>query len=185
MVVRYNRDRDRYISSRALELSEDYSESEIAAIISEELGRGYVRKNSNFTFISLRIGGVHCKRFPYSNLRSNNVGDFTRILWTHIHAKDLGQLVKLCLQSDIKGFEVFNAFAQDHLFPEIPSLDLIKRFFPKIKKVYNTDEFLTKPDRTFISIKKAKDMLGYKPEYNFTDYQKWIKEGKREEDYYF
>jgi len=38
MAVRYDRDRDRYISSRALELSGDYSESEIAAIISDELG---------------------------------------------------------------------------------------------------------------------------------------------------
>ena len=38
MAVRYDRDRDRYISSRELELSGDYSESEIAAIISDELG---------------------------------------------------------------------------------------------------------------------------------------------------
>lgn len=37
-MVRYSRDRDRYISSRALELSGEYSESEIAAIISDELG---------------------------------------------------------------------------------------------------------------------------------------------------
>jgi len=36
--MKYNRDKDRYISSRALELVGDFSESEIARIISEETG---------------------------------------------------------------------------------------------------------------------------------------------------
>ncbi len=157
----------------------------LSKLIGEELGRGYVKKNSNFTFINLRIGGICHKKHAYSSFKLSDIGNYKRILWTHIHAKDLGQLVKLSLLKDIKGFEVFNAFAQDHLFPGIPSLDIMKRFFPKIKKVYNNDEFLTKENRSFISIRKAKDMLGYQPEYNFTDYQKRIKEGKREEDYYF
>jgi len=36
--VQYNRDADRYITSRALELVDDYSEAEIAKIISDETG---------------------------------------------------------------------------------------------------------------------------------------------------
>lgn len=157
----------------------------LSKLMAEELGRGYVRGNSNFTFISLRLGRICCGKYPYSNFKADNIGDHKKSLWGHIHAKDLGRLIRGCLLKDIKGFEVFNALGQDHAFSEISSLDLIKRFFPGIKKVYNNDEFITKPDRTFISIKKAKEMLGYKPKYNFTDYQKWLKRGRKEEDYYF
>ena len=157
----------------------------LSKLIGEELGKGYVRRNSNFTFISLRIGGIRHKKHLHSSFKLSDVGNYKRILWTYIHAKDLGQLIKLSLLKDIKGFEVFNAFAQDHIFAEIPSLELIKKFLPNILKVYNNDEFITKPDRSFISIEKAKRILGYQPEYNFADYQKWLKEGKREEDYYF
>ncbi len=74
--------------------------------------------------------------------------------------------------------------AEDHVFPEISSMELIKRFCPDVKEVYDKDDFFTRGDRSFISIEKAKRMLGYKPEYNFRDYQRWLREGKKEEDYY-
>jgi len=139
-------------------------------LLSEEAGRRYTR-GYNFTFISLRISSVSYKNF-YSNFKKESMKDYKETLWSHIDPRDIGQLIKLSLLKDIKRFEIFNATADDHIFPEVSSLELIKKFFPYVKKINNKDNFLVREDASLISIEKAKRILGYKPNYNIRDYQK-------------
>ena len=113
------------------------------------------------------------RKESYNNLKKENIRDRQEVLWNHIHPRDIGQLIKLSLLKDIKGFEAFNAVADDHTFPEISSLELIRRFFPLVKKINNKDNFLIRKEASLISIEKAKRILGYKPNYNFRDCQKW------------
>ena len=144
----------------------------LSKFLSEEAGRLYT-KRYDFTFISLRIGSVFLRKESYNNLKKENIKDRQEVLWNHIHPRDIGQLIKLSLLKDIKGFEAFNAVADDHTFPEISSLELIRRFFPLVKKINNKDNFLIRKEASLISIEKAKRILGYKPNYNFRDCQKW------------
>lgn len=155
----------------------------LSKLLAEDLGKGYVRKG-DFSFISLRIGGVRHREWPYGSPDINDLEGYAKDLCQHIDARDVGQLIKLSLQSNIRGFEAFNAVAEDHIFPEISSLELIKRFFPGVKEINNKDEFLAHPERSLVAIEKAKKMLGYSPAYNFRSYQQWLKEGKKAEDYY-
>lgn len=139
-------------------------------LLSEEAGRRYTR-GYDFTFISLRISSVFYKN-SYNNFKKENMKDYKKTLWSHIDPRDIGQLIKFSLLKDIKGFEVFNAAADDHIFPEVSSLELVKEFFPYVKKINNKDNFLIREDASLISIEKAKRILSYKPNYNIRDYQK-------------
>jgi len=95
----------------------------------------------------------------------------------------LGQIIKLSLESEISEYEVFNVNAEEHI-STIDSLELIKRFFHGVKKIYNKKGFATEGNKSFYDISKAKRLLGYNPKYSLENYLKWIKEGKDENDYY-
>jgi nucleoside-diphosphate-sugar epimerase len=52
-----------------------------------------------------------------------------RIAWSYIDARDLGQIVKLCIEKDGLGFQVFNA-ANDTVSANTPTRELAARYFP-------------------------------------------------------
>ena len=54
-----------------------------------------------------------------------------RIAWSYIDARDLGQIVKLCIEKDGLGFQVFNA-ANDTVSANTPSRELAARYFPNV-----------------------------------------------------
>ena len=87
-----------------------------------------------------------------------------RNIFNYIDARDLGQVVELCLNKDGLGYEVFNV-GNDNNSVNISNDEIISRFYKniKIKKELNDDEAL-------FSNKKIKDVLGFKEQHNWKKY---------------
>jgi UDP-glucose 4-epimerase len=78
----------------------------------------------------LRIGNViephEYHRFPGFLA---DPGSRKRNAWSYIDARDLGQIVHLCLQKNGLGFQVFNA-VNDSITVNEPTADFLKKWCP-------------------------------------------------------
>ena len=86
-----------------------------------------------------------------------------RNIFSYIDARDLGQMVQKCLQTDGLGYQVFNVSNDDHSVG-LTSDELIKTYYQHVP--LKTNEI----PKSFYSNEKAKRLLGFKPEYSWRDY---------------
>lgn len=84
-----------------------------------------------------------------------------RITWSYIDARDLGQIVRLAVEKDGLGYQVFNA-AQDDCSSDLPTAELLRRYFPHVPVKRQLGEF-----ETLLSNRKAREVLGFKEQYNW------------------
>ena len=87
-----------------------------------------------------------------------------RITWSYIDARDLGQIVKLCIERDGLGFQIFNA-AQDDCSSDLPTAELLARFYPDVPVRGELGAY-----ETLLSNRKARDVLGFKQEHSWRRY---------------
>lgn len=88
-----------------------------------------------------------------------------RNIFAYIDARDLGEMVECCLQTDGLGFEVFNVSNDDHSVAAT-SQELLGRFYEGVPVTKDMGE-----NETFYSNEKAKRMLGYRPKHDWRMYQ--------------
>ena len=84
-----------------------------------------------------------------------------KITWSYIDARDLGQIVKLCIEKDGLGFQVFNA-ANDETSADLPTKELLKRYYPKVPVKRELGEY-----ELPYSNKKIREVLGFKEEHSW------------------
>lgn len=86
-----------------------------------------------------------------------------RNIFAYIDARDLGQMVDRCLQTDGLGYEVFNVSNDDHSVG-VSSAELIERYYQgvPVKGEIGATE-------TFYANAKAKRLLGYQPAHSWRD----------------
>lgn len=89
-----------------------------------------------------------------------------RNAFCYIDARDLGQIVDLCLKHDGLGFQVFNA-GNDNNSAIIPSKELAERFFPGTPITREIGEH-----EALFSNRKIRDLLGFKEQHNWQNYVK-------------
>lgn len=87
-----------------------------------------------------------------------------RIAWTYIDARDLGQIIRLGIEKDGLGFQIFNAI-NDHTSSDLPTAELLKRYYPKVPVRGKLGEF-----ESLMSNKKAKEVLGFREKHNWRSY---------------
>ncbi len=87
-----------------------------------------------------------------------------RNFFAYIDARDLGQMVERCLQTDGLGYQVFNVSNDDHSV-QLSTQELIDRFYDgvEIRREMGGRE-------TFYSNAKAKAMLGFQPAHSWRDH---------------
>jgi nucleoside-diphosphate-sugar epimerase len=114
---------------------------------------------------AIRIGNV-IEPQEYANFPKffADPGFRKRIMWSYIDARDLGQLVRLGIEKDGLGFQVFNA-AQDDCSSDLPTAELLRRFYPKVPVKGELGEY-----ETLLSNRKARQMLGFRPEHSWRKY---------------
>ncbi|MEM9970981.1 MAG: NAD(P)-dependent oxidoreductase [Pseudomonadota bacterium] len=126
-------------------------------VVNEVTARSF-HARTGADFYGLRIGNViepheYVDLFPQffetPEIRRRNV-------FNYIDARDLGQIVDLCLAKDGLGFEVFNT-ANDDNSVNIPAAELAERFFPGVEH----RSPLT-GDTGLYSNRKARDILGFR-----------------------
>lgn len=138
----------------------------LSKVVNEKTARAFALR-SGFDIYALRIGNViephEYELFPKWFA---DPGFRKRIAWSYIDARDLGQITALAIEKDGLGFQVFNA-ANDDTSSDLPSKELIDRFYPGVPLKRELGEF-----ETLLSNHKARDLLGFRPKHSWRQYVK-------------
>jgi len=136
----------------------------LSKIVNEQTARAFALR-SGFDIYALRIGNViephEYELFPKWFA---DPGFRKRIAWSYIDARDLGQIAHLAVQTDGLGYQVFNA-ANDDTSSDLPTKELIDRFYPGVPLKHELGEF-----ETLLSNRKAKKMLGFQSQHSWRRY---------------
>ncbi len=158
---------------KVLPLEEDYEVDPmdsygLSKVVNEKTAESFQRR-SGFDIYALRIGNViepheYAELFPHyfkhPEVRRRNA-------FCYIDARDLGQIVDLCLKKDGLGYQVFNA-GNDHNGAIIPSRELAKKFFPNVPLSRELDQH-----EALFSNLKIREVLGFREQHNWRKYLKW------------
>jgi nucleoside-diphosphate-sugar epimerase len=155
---------------KVLPLEEDYDVDPmdsygLSKVVNEKTARSFQRR-SGFDIYALRIGNViepheYATLFPHyfkhPEVRRRNV-------FCYIDARDLGQIVDLCIEKDGLGYQVFNA-GNDHNGAILPTKELAAKFFPNVPFSREMGEH-----EALFSNRKIREVLGFKEEHNWRKY---------------
>lgn len=162
---------DGRVNPKYFPLEEDYDVDPMDAyglskVVNEHTARSFQRR-SEIDIYALRIGNViephEYDRFPDF---FDNPEQRRRNAFCYIDARDLGQIVDLCLEKDGLGFQVFNA-GNDTNTAIIPSVDLVEQFFSGTPVTRTLGEH-----EALFSNRKIREMLGFVEEHNWRKYVK-------------
>ena len=158
---------------KVLPLEEDYDVDPmdsygLSKVVNEKTARSFQRR-TGVDIYALRIGNViepheYAELFPHY---FKNPEVRRRNAFCYIDARDLGQIVDLCLQKDGLGYQVFNA-GNDHNGAIIPSKELAETFFPGVPISRELEEH-----EALFSNQKIREVLGFKEQHNWRNYLKW------------
>lgn len=160
---------DGVVDPHYLPVEEDYDVDPmdsygLSKVVNEATGRTFQRR-SGFDIYGLRIGNV-IEPHEYENFPGYfaNPAVRRRNLFCYIDARDLGQIVDLCLKKDGLGFQIFNAGNDDNS-ANIPSAEILQRFFPNVRVTRELGEF-----EALFSNRKIREVLGFKEQHNWRKY---------------
>lgn len=154
----------------SLPLEEDYDVDPVdsyglSKVVNEKTARSFQRR-SGIDIYALRIGNViepheYKTLFPgyfkHPEVRRRNA-------FCYIDARDLGQIVNLCLEKDGLGYEVFNA-GNDTNGAIIPTKELAEQFFPGVPITRKLGEH-----EALFSNRKIREVLGFKEQHDWRLY---------------
>lgn len=135
----------------------------LSKVVNEQTARAFAARFKADIY-ALRIGNViephEYDRFPgfIADPASRK-----RNAWSYIDARDLGQIVHLCLQTDGLGFQVFNA-VNDTITADQPTAAFLAQWCPGVpltRKLADREAPL--------SNQKARAVLGFKEQHNWRD----------------
>jgi nucleoside-diphosphate-sugar epimerase len=138
----------------------------ISKLVCEQIAREYNTLHG-MPFIGLRLSNIY-HIDPNVNPNYSAVPTFwddaqkRRFnLWSYIDAEDVAQAIRLGLESDITGAEVFIIAARDTNMNR-PSRDLMAEVFPEVPVDDGLGEF-----DSLLSSEKARRMLGFEQQYSW------------------
>lgn len=136
----------------------------LSKLVNEKTARAFAMRTGSDIY-ALRIGNVMSPedyaRFPTyladPSARKRNA-------WSYIDARDLGQIVDLCIEKDGLGFQVFNA-ANDEIVSREPTATVLRTLAP------NTPVTRAMGEREApLSNRKIRTVLGFKEQHNWRKY---------------
>jgi nucleoside-diphosphate-sugar epimerase len=157
------------VDPKVLPLEEDYDIDPMDSYgmskkVNEVTARSFQRRSGADVY-ALRIGNViepnEYDRFPGFFA---DPGQRRRIAFSYIDARDLGQIVDLCLKKDGLGFEVFNAVNDTNSVCQTNE-ELLAEFFPNVPLSRPVG-----PHESLLSNRKIREVLGFKEEHNWRRY---------------
>lgn len=163
---------DGVVDPTVLPLDEDYDIDPMDSYgmskkVNEVTARSFQRRFGADVY-ALRIGNViepheYATVFPAA---AADPGLRRRITFSYIDARDLGQIVDLCLKKDGLGFQVFNAVNDENSVPQ-PNSELLARYFPNVPLSRPVGE-----RESLLSNRKIREVLGFKEQH---PWQKQVK----------
>ena len=152
-------------------LEEDYDSDPmdsygLSKVVNEKTARAFAMRYGADIY-ALRIGNViepnEYAMFPGFIAKPMSR---KRNAWSYIDARDLGQIVHLCLQKDGLGYQVFNA-VNDTITLNEPTAPFLAKACPNTKITRKMGEF-----EAPLSNRKAREVLGFKEAHNWRQYAK-------------
>lgn len=136
----------------------------LSKVLNEQTAKSFQRR-SGADIYALRIGNViEPHEYPMFREFPKNPASRRRNFFSHIDARDLGQIVDLCVKTDGLGFEVFNA-TNDENSLDIPAKELADTHFPGVPRTTELGEY-----EALLSNRKIREVLGFKQQHNWRDY---------------
>jgi nucleoside-diphosphate-sugar epimerase len=160
---------DGRVDPHSLPLEEDYDVDPmdsyaLSKVVNEVTARAFQRRSGSDIY-ALRIGNV-IEPHEYERFR-NFVADpesRRRCSFAYIDARDLGQIVHRCVETDGLGFQVFNAVNDTHT-TDMSAQELIARFYPGVPVTREIG-----PREAVFSNRKIREMLGFEEEHDWRRY---------------
>jgi nucleoside-diphosphate-sugar epimerase len=157
-------------------LSEDYDcdpedSYALSKLCGERTARTFVSRFKDTDIYALRIGNVispadYATMFPTfltGSAFKENPNARKRNAWSYIDARDLGQIVDLCVKKSGLGFQVFNATNTGITIPEgETTTEFLKRVAPETEIKRELEE-----REAPLTNRKIREVLGFKEEYDF------------------
>ncbi len=84
-----------------------------------------------------------------------------RNAWSYVDARDLAQIVDLCLGKDGLGYQVFNA-VNDSITADLPTAAFLARWNPQVKVTRKLEGF-----EAPLSNRKARELLGFREQHDW------------------
>ncbi len=132
--------------------------------VNEVTARSFQRRSGADVY-ALRIGNV-IEPNEYDRFEGffADPGQRRRIAFSYIDARDLGQIVDLCLKKDGLGFQVFNAVNDTNSVCQTNE-ELLAQFFPNVPLSRPVG-----PHESLLSNRKIREVLGFEEEHNWRRY---------------
>ena len=89
-----------------------------------------------------------------------------RNAWSYIDARDLGEIVHLCLQKDGLGYQVFNA-VNDTITADLPTAEFLAKYAPNTPVTRPMG-----PGEAPLSNRKIREVLGFREAHHWRNYVK-------------
>ena len=137
----------------------------LSKVVNERTARAF-QKRSGADVYALRIGNV-IEPHEYAELFPGFLADpevRRRNAFNYVDARDLGQIVRRCLETDGLGYQVFNA-ANDAPTATIASPELAERFYPGVPLRHELGE-----REGLYSNAKIREVLGFREEHDWRRY---------------
>ena len=153
----------------AFPLEEDYDVDPmdsygLSKVVNEKTARAFAMR-SGADIYALRIGNV-IEPHEYGMFKEflEDPPSRKRNAWSYIDARDLGQIVHLCVEKDGLGFEVFNA-TNDTITANTPTAEFLGKWAPNTPITRDLEEF-----EAPLSNRKIRQVLGFKEAHNWRRY---------------
>ncbi|ORY34743.1 hypothetical protein BCR39DRAFT_514314 [Naematelia encephala] len=146
------------------EVERPESSYSLAKLMGEKMSEQYCRWDPKTKIINIRLSNVMSPD-DYARFESWQDDPWERA-WNgfcYIDARDCAQAFRLAIESSLTGFHVFNIANADIAYRKQTTAQLAKLVFPEVPYTPETDN----PREGLISIKKAKEVLGFKPTHDW------------------
>ena len=137
----------------------------LSKLINEQTARAFSARYGGADIYALRIGNV-IEPHEY-NLFPAFLADppsRKRNAWSYIDARDLGEIVHLCLKKNGLGYQVFNA-VNDTITARVPTAAFLARYSPGVPITRTLGEF-----EAPMSNRKVREVLGFEEQHNWRKY---------------
>jgi nucleoside-diphosphate-sugar epimerase len=127
----------------------------LSKVVNEKTARAFAMRYGADIY-ALRIGNV-IEPHEYGVFSAFQTKPISRKrnAWSYIDARDLGEIVHLCLEKDGLGYQVFNA-VNDTITLNVPTREFLAKACPKVKITREIGEF-----GATLSNRKAREVLGF------------------------
>ena len=134
----------------------------LSKVVAETMAQQFCRWDPELKMIGLRLSNVMAPQ-DYAQFPSfQDDADIRKWnLWGYIDARDAAQAIRLSIESNLRGSEVFIIANADTVM-ERKNGDLLKEKFPAGPQRGEVGEH-----QTLLSIEKAKRLLGYSPKFDW------------------